>query len=141
MTIPSILHTQQTKSWKSARNLIHLSNTQKLLNNIEISSQNFQIYLLFLWSEELVKLIDLIKIFLIFLCMKCVILDALLIPSMPNTFKIFKSSFELKWSKISIIEFKHEKLPAWRASHQSYMWTILLKLHTRQESVQSFHIS
>ena len=141
LTISSILHTQQTKSWNSARSLIDLSNTQKSLNNIRISSQNFQIYLLFLWFEELVKLIDLIKIFLIFLHMKHVILDALSISSMLNTFKIFKSLFKLKWSKIFIIEFKHEKLSAWRTLHQFYVWTILLKLHTRQESVQSFHIS
>ena len=141
LMIPSILHTQQTKSWNLARSSIDLSNTQKFLNNIRISSWNFQIYLLFLWFRELVKLIDLIKIFLIFLHMKHVILDALSISSMLNTFKISKSLFEPKWSKIFIIKFKHEKLPAWRALHQFYVWTILLKLHTRQESVQSFHIS
>ena len=52
LVISSFSHIQKTKSYNSARSLINLSIIQKLLKNIRISSQNFQIYLLFYDSEN-----------------------------------------------------------------------------------------
>ena len=110
LTMSSFLHIQQKTLYNLTRSLINLSNIQKSFKNIEISSQNFQIYLLFLWFEELIKLINLIKVFFLCLCMKYMMLNALLIFNMQNTFEIFKLLFESKWSKIFIDECKHEKL-------------------------------
>ena len=93
----------------------------KSINHSEISQEHqnfitkFSNLSAFLWFRESVKLIGLVKIFLICLCMKLMMLDALLIPSILNISEIFKLSFELKWSKIFIIKCKHEKLPAQRA--------------------------
>ena len=52
LAIPPFSHIQKTKSYNLARSLINLSIIQKSLKNIRISSQNFQIYLLFYDSEN-----------------------------------------------------------------------------------------
>ena len=52
LVISSFSHIQKIKSYNSARSLINLSIIQKSLKNIRISSQNFQIYLLFYDPEN-----------------------------------------------------------------------------------------